>query len=102
MQPVDPSTMVRGPAAFTIIFITSALSQPWQVRWPLVKYSWMGSFFTPLKGSSFTGSRACVSSANSRFEIDMGSPLLAQTDPLRGGMRLAGRGLFDPLRHLAH
>jgi hypothetical protein len=32
MQPVLPSTIVRGPAAFTIIFITSADSHPWHVR----------------------------------------------------------------------
>ncbi len=32
MQPVDPSTMVRGPEAFTMSFITRADSHPWQVR----------------------------------------------------------------------
>ena len=51
MHPVLPSTTVRGPAAFTISFMTSADSQPWQVRWPEVKYSSMGAFFTPLIGS---------------------------------------------------
>ena len=51
MQPVLPSTMVRGPAAFTIIFITSADSQPWQVRCPEVKNSCVGIFLTPLNGS---------------------------------------------------
>src|ERR1041384_2085052 len=102
MQPVEPRTMVRGPAAFTIIFMTSALSQPWQVRWPLVKYSWMGSFFTPLNGSSFTGSPEWGSSASSPFQMDMFLPLFAQPDPVRGGMRLSGRGLFDSFRHLAH
>src|SRR5271169_1180548 len=53
MQPVLPRTMVRGPAALAIIFITSADSQPWQVRWPDVKNSSSGIFFTPLNGSSF-------------------------------------------------
>jgi hypothetical protein len=32
MHPVLPSTMVRGPAAFTIIFMTRADSHPWHVR----------------------------------------------------------------------
>src|SRR2546428_11319723 len=32
MQPVAPSTIVRGPAAFTMSFMTSADSQPWQAR----------------------------------------------------------------------
>jgi hypothetical protein len=31
MQPVEPSTMVRGPAALTMSFMTRADSQPWQV-----------------------------------------------------------------------
>src|SRR5439155_943424 len=52
MQPVLPSTMVRGPAALTINFITRADSHPWHVRWPEVKYSSSGTFLTPLKGSS--------------------------------------------------
>src|SRR2546422_5768894 len=38
-QPVEPSTIVRGPAAFTISFMISADSQPWHVRWPDEKYS---------------------------------------------------------------
>ena len=59
MQPVEPSTMVRGPAALTMSFITSADSQPWQVRWPEVKYSSMVTFLTPLKGS-----RICVAFVN--------------------------------------
>jgi hypothetical protein len=56
MQPVAPRTMVRGPAALTISFITRADSQPWHVRWPEVKYSSRVTFFTPLKGTS-----TCVS-----------------------------------------
>jgi len=39
MQPVEPSTIVRGPEAFTMCRITSADSQPWQVRWPDTKSS---------------------------------------------------------------
>src|SRR6202043_3462793 len=53
MHPVLPRTIVRGPAAFAIIFITSADSQPWQVRWPEVKNSSSGIFFCPLNGSRF-------------------------------------------------
>src|SRR2546425_2460950 len=56
MHPVEPRTMVRGPAALTISFMTRADSQPWQVRWPEVKYSSRVTFFTPLKGE-----RTCVS-----------------------------------------
>ena len=51
MQPVEPSTIVRGPEAFTISFITSADSQPWQVRWPEVKYSSMVTRLMPRNGS---------------------------------------------------
>src|SRR5713101_6266140 len=59
MQPVAPRTMVRGPAALTMSFITSADSQPWQVRWPEVKYSSRVTFLTPRKGS-----RICVAFVN--------------------------------------
>src|SRR5215467_2036 len=52
IHPVLPRTMVLGPAALAIIFISSADSQPWQVRWPEVKNSSNGSFLTDLKGSS--------------------------------------------------
>ena len=55
MQPVEPSTMVRGPAALTMSFMTSADSHPWHVRWPEVKYSSRVTFLTPRKGS-----RVCV------------------------------------------
>src|SRR2546430_6158100 len=51
MQPVEPSTIVRGPAAFTMSFMTSADSQPWHVRWPEVKYSSSVTFLTPRNGS---------------------------------------------------
>ena len=43
--------MVRGPDALTMSFMTRADSQPWQVRWPEVKYSSRVTRFTPLKGS---------------------------------------------------
>jgi hypothetical protein len=59
MQPVEPSTIVRGPEALTISFMTSADSHPWHVRCPEVKYSSMVTFLTPLKGS-----RICVAFVN--------------------------------------
>src|SRR3989304_543860 len=62
MQPVEPSTIVRGPAAFTISFMTSADSHPWHVRWPDVKYSSSVTFLTPRKGS-----RICVAFVNVVF-----------------------------------
>src|SRR5437016_3883839 len=51
MQPVEPSTIVRGPAAFTISFMTRADSQPWHVRCPEVKYSSRVTFLIPRNGS---------------------------------------------------
>ena len=59
MQPVEPSTIVRGPDAFTISFMTSADSQPWQVRCPEVKYSSMVTRLMPRNGS-----RICVALLN--------------------------------------
>src|SRR5215467_3254523 len=59
MQPVEPRTIVRGPDALTMSFMTRADSQPWQVRCPEVKYSSMVTRLTPLKGS-----RICVALAN--------------------------------------
>ena len=59
MQPVEPSTIVRGPAALTINFMTSADSQPWHVRCPEVKYSSMVTFSIPRNGS-----RTCVALVN--------------------------------------
>src|SRR2546429_7059925 len=114
MHPVLPSTTVRGPAAFTISFITRADSQPWQVRCPEVKNSSSGSFFTPLNASSFCVPRRCVSSASSlsvvaifrspcaRFVDGRWPRLLAQADPLGQGLRLASSRLVDLLAHLAH
>src|SRR5512142_2126264 len=48
MQPVDPSTIVRGPDALTMCRITRADSQPWQVRCPETKSSSYGTSLTPL------------------------------------------------------
>src|SRR2546426_10404345 len=48
MHPVEPSTIVRGPAAFTMCRMTRADSQPWQVRWPETKSSSYGTSLTPL------------------------------------------------------
>src|SRR3989442_6848343 len=48
MQPVDPRTIVRGPAAFTMCRMTRADSQPWQVRCPETKSSSYGTSLTPL------------------------------------------------------
>src|SRR5512147_2926622 len=104
MQPVDPSTIVRGPAALTMSFITSADSQPWQVRWPEVKYSSSVTFLTPLKGS-----RICVAFVNVSAMM-VSSSLLADAQPVRLGVGFPGlrgsvahvRRLVDVLeRHLA-
>src|SRR5262245_25945073 len=69
MHPVAPSTIVRGPAALTISFITSADSQPWHVRWPEVKYSSMVTRLTPRNGvrTCVALSNACVSAMGSRL-----------------------------------
>ena len=87
MQPVEPSTIVRGPAALTMSFMTSADSQPWQVRWPEVKYSSIVTFLTPLKGA-----RICVAfvKAFSHVDLLLVLPLLADAEPLRLGVGLAG------------
>ena len=63
--------MVRGPAALTMSFITRADSQPWQVRWPEVKYSSIVTFLTPLKGS-----RICVTFVKAVSAIVVGLPIL--------------------------
>src|SRR6516225_101560 len=117
MHPVLPSTMVRGPAALTIIFITRADSHPWQVRWPEVKNSSRGSFLTPLKGSSFCVSSIFTTSAsslsfgtvaisNSSFvrSIEMFQllALLAKSNPLSRRLRLALRRQVHLLGHLSH
>src|SRR4026209_1543804 len=89
MQPVAPSTMVRGPAALTMSFMTRADSQPWQVRWPEVKYSSMVTFLTPLNGS-----RICVAFLNvvsAMVDLSL-CELLAHAEPVRLGIGLAGLG----------
>src|SRR4029453_2236046 len=85
MQPVEPSTIVRGPEAFTISFITSADSQPWQVRWPEVKYSSMVTRLIPRNGSRiWVVLPKVVASA-------MGLGLLfADAEPVGLGVGLAG------------
>src|SRR6266851_1691494 len=84
MQPVDPRTMVRGPAALTMSFMTRADSQPWQVRWPEVKYSSIVTFLTPLKGSSI-----CVAFVKVSAMV-MSSGLFPDAQPMRLGVGLAG------------
>src|SRR3989475_1743986 len=83
MQPVEPSTIVRGPAAFTISFMISADSHPWQVRWPDVKYSSIVTFLMPRKGS-----RTWVALAN--VSAMAWSPLFAHAEPVRLGVGLPG------------
>src|SRR6266508_7051049 len=48
MQPVEPSTIVRGPAAFTMWRMTRADSHPWHVRCPETNSSSYGTSLTPL------------------------------------------------------
>src|SRR5215471_15073385 len=96
MQPVLPSTMVRGPAAFAIIFISSADSQPWQVRWPDVKNSSRGSFFTDLNGSS-----GCVGSIFTKVAMAPSSFLMFETHQSDAKLHQRENLLFtqtDPLR----
>src|SRR3989442_4476254 len=94
MQPVEPSTIVRGPAALTISFMTSADSHPWQVRWPDVKYSSIVTFLMPLKASS-----TCVALVN--VVSGMCLSLFPNAEPVGLGVRLAGlRGIVAEVRHL--
>src|SRR5258708_22369497 len=105
MHPVDPSTMVRGPAAFSISVIPSAGSQPRQVRWPEGENASSGSFFTPLNGSSPWVGRSFTSSANSlsvTAMIFILPWLLAQPDPGGCRLRLACSGGGNDLGHLLH
>src|SRR3990172_6142096 len=97
MQPVLPSTIVRGPDALTISFITRADSHPWHVRWPEVKYSSSGTFFTPLKGSSCCVGRVAMASAMSFILL-----LLPDADPLRRLELLARGRAADLVGHLPH
>src|SRR5215813_6187220 len=85
MHPVEPRTIVRGPEALTISFITRADSQPWQVRCPDVKYSSSVTRLTPLNGS-----RICVALVNVvvsaisviSLSLGCGSHLLAHAPPI--------------------
>src|SRR5262245_54741964 len=103
MHPVEPSTIVRGPAALTISFMTSADSHPWQVRWPDVKYSSIVTRLIPLKGS-----RTCVALVKVVSAINLS--LFPDPEPVGLRVRLTGlrcivtklRSLIDVLqRHFA-
>src|SRR5919108_4062873 len=85
MHPVAPSTIVRGPAALAISFMTRADSHPWHVRWPEVKYSASGSLWTPLMGSS-----TCV--AFVKVSVAMRVSLLPHAEPSGPERRLPGPG----------
>src|SRR5262249_50508515 len=109
MQPVLPSTMVRGPAALAIIFISSADSHPWQVRWPEVKNSSNGSFLTDLKGSSFCVGSICtkVAMASNILSDALSASaknlyLFAQSNPLRERLRFACSSLINRLGYFLH
>src|SRR5688572_9738865 len=94
MQPVEPSTMVRGPAALTISFMTRADSHPWHVRWPEVKYSSIVTFLIPLNGS-----RICVAFANVSGMVVVS--LFPHAEPVGLGVRLAGvRRIVTEVRRL--
>src|SRR5712692_3749998 len=100
MQPVLPSTIVRGPAALTMSFITRADSQPWHVRCPEVKYSSIVTRLTPLKGS-----RICVALAkvSAILMVSLGRAgrrldSLAHARQISGYARLAG----SSDSHLSH
>src|SRR5215470_2249204 len=95
MQPVAPRTMVRGPAAFTMSFMTRADSQPWQVRCPEVKYSSRVTFLTPRKGS-----RVCLMFAKASAML---VSLFPYAQPLRLERGLAGRRRLEAeVRGLVH
>src|SRR5215475_4140351 len=85
MHPVDPSTIVRGPDALTISFMTRADSQPWHVRCPDVKYSSMVTRLTPRKGS-----RIWVALVNVVVSAMTGGLLFTDAEPVRPGVGLAG------------
>src|SRR2546425_1625864 len=94
MQPVEPSTIVRGPAAFTISFMISADSQPWHVRWPDEKYSSMVTFLIPRNGS-----RTWVALANVSAMAVVS--LFPHAEPVRLGVGLSGiRGILTKVRRL--
>src|ERR1700675_5019751 len=103
MQPVEPSTMVRGPAALTMSFMTSADSHPWQVRWPEEKYSLISTFLTPLKGRRFCVSRLINSSSAITSSLLLLGALFSNAQPV--GRLLGPPGLcrmFTQLDCLCH
>src|SRR5574341_1622746 len=95
MHPVLPRTMVRGPEAFTINFMTRADSHPWHVRCPEVKYSSSGTFLTPLKGSNCCVGKVAMASAMSVLL------LLPDSDPVSLAEGLPRRRPSDQVGHLA-
>src|SRR5262245_21995017 len=97
MHPVAPSTIVRGPAALTISFITSADSQPWQVRCPEVKYSSMVTRLTPRNGVRICVALSNVCACVSAIGWSLLSRLFAHAQP--GGLE---RGLTRLRRLVAH
>src|SRR3990172_387489 len=106
MQPVAPSTMVRGPAALIISRMTRADSHPWQVRCPEVKYSSTDTFFTPLKSGRACGTLVKVSGMplSSLWRL-AGRPLFTSDAPLRGACHEVARHLLTsdaPLRGACH
>src|SRR5713226_5516815 len=96
MQPVEPSTIVRGPEAFTMWRITSADSHPWHVRWPETKSSSYGTSLTPLICGSVPV--PCVSTAIIVSLVSHADPVTDVT-----GRKLAARRghrlLEDLVRH---
>src|SRR5882672_3454997 len=96
MQPVEPSTIVRGPAAFTISFMMSADSQPWQVRCPDVKYSSRVTFLMPRKAS-----RTWVAFSNVVVSAMPCLLLFPNAQPVGLHLGLAGvRGIVAKVRRL--
>src|SRR5437899_4458023 len=91
MQPVEPSTIVRGPAAFTMCRITRADSHPWQVRCPETKSSSYGTSLTPLICGRFCAGM-----------ISVVIVLLPYADPMAGVARgeVAARGRHGLLEDL--
>src|SRR2546428_1210186 len=105
MQPVLPSTMVRGPAALTISFMTKADSHPWHVRWPEVKYSSSGTFLTPLNGSSCCVGRVSMASISVHLSLLLvmtAKGLFSNSDPRNERLGLAARRLEHHLAHAPH
>src|SRR4030095_13269335 len=86
MPPVDPSTIVGGPDALTMSFMTSADSHPWQVRCPEVKYSSIVTRLAPRKGA-----RLCVALPNVVVSAMM-ALLFPNAQPMGLGVGLPGLG----------